>query len=168
MIVGDVVRLKSGGPWMTVTAVNAGTSATTCVWFLPINGSAPDFLYASAIGTAMFAEAMLEVRPVEPAPAPEVRASEARTSSIAAEMSPIWDRLAQHASALAAEGRRAHEFFISPEDFRAMASSDGGLNAKVENDINGRAFITLITAVGSFAVRQNDYQARHGFSWDEH
>lgn len=33
MKVGDVVVLKSGGPKMTVTAVNS--SAVECIWFTP-------------------------------------------------------------------------------------------------------------------------------------
>lgn len=66
MIVGDVVRLKSGGPWMTVSAVNAD-QRVTCTWFLPIGLSAPDVvLYASSTGSAMFSEAALETREPDP------------------------------------------------------------------------------------------------------
>jgi len=31
---GDVVRLKSGGPWMTITYISQRDRTATCTWFI--------------------------------------------------------------------------------------------------------------------------------------
>lgn len=40
--IGDIVRLKSGGPWMTVSDVqtDSGAQLYTCVWFPSVDSDA--------------------------------------------------------------------------------------------------------------------------------
>lgn len=41
-LVGDVVRLGSGGPWMTVEAAGNSLGEVKCVWFNPLGGGLYD------------------------------------------------------------------------------------------------------------------------------
>lgn len=59
---GDVVRLKSGGPWMTVTKQLGASAHVECKWFSPVNDRVPA-MYGTELFTQPFPEVILEAMP---------------------------------------------------------------------------------------------------------
>lgn len=67
---GDVVKLKGGGPWMTVTLVNSSTDSVNCMWFDPLPQAVAfeDEVFTGPPRSQQFAIACLAVQAVPVTP----------------------------------------------------------------------------------------------------